>query len=269
MTDPESGAGHLLARVMVNRVWQHHFGRGLAATANDLGVQGARPSHPLLLDWLSAEFIRSGWSLKRLHALIVTSSAYRLAGADTITQVQAGPENRWFARREPRRLEAESIRDSLLAVTGALDSRMFGPGTLDPASTRRSVYFTIKRSQLIPSMQVFDAPEPLVSQGSRPVTTVAPQALLLMNSPHVRAWASTWASRCLESAKGDPDRLIADLYWAAVNREPSPPERTQARAFLANQEDRYRSTQPDRAKQAAATDLAQVVLSLNEVVYVE
>lgn len=269
MTDPDSGAGHLLARVMVNRVWQHHFGRGLAATANDFGVQGARPSHPLLLDWLSAEFIRSGWSLKRLHALIVTSSAYRLAGADTTTQVQADPENRWFARREPRRLEAESIRDSLLAVTGVLDSRMFGPGTLDPASTRRSVYFTVKRSQLIPAMQVFDAPEPLVSQGSRPVTTVAPQALLLMNSPHVRAWASTWASRCLESAKGDPDRLIADLYWAAVNREPSTPERTQARAFLVTQEDRYRSTQLDRAKQAAATDLAQVVLSLNEVVYVE
>src|SRR5437879_7951528 len=189
LTDTEHGAGRLLARVIVNRLWQHHLGRGIVGTPSDFGVQGERPSHPELLDWLATELIRGGWRLKPLHKLIMMSAVYRQGGEFDEAKFKLDPENKLCWRHAPRRLEAEVIRDSLLAVTGMLDRRMFGEGTLDQGMTRRSIYFTIKRSQLIPMLQLFDVPEPNASVGRRPSTTIAPQALVFLHNPHLPSWS--------------------------------------------------------------------------------
>ncbi len=269
MTDVDHGAGHLLARVLVNRLWQHHFGQGLVATPNDFGTQGARPSHPELLDWLAGELIRSGWRLKAIHRLLLTSEAYRQESTADAARLRLDPSNTLLSRWTPRRLEAEAIRDSLLEVSGALDRTRFGPGTLDPASRRRSIYFTVKRSQMIGAMQAFDAPEPLVSQGARPTTTVAPQALWLMNSPHVRSWASAFAQR-MDAGPGNPDaHSVQQAYRIALNRPPTPTELADGSAFLRDQTARHRATAKPDARERALADFAQVVLSLNEFIYAD
>ena len=235
MTDPSQGAGHLLARVIVNRLWQYHFGQGLVATPNDFGAQGAKPSHPELLDWLANELIRGGWRLKPIHHLLMTSAAYQQSAAKNEVKVNADPANTLLSRRVPQRLQGEAIRDSLLHVSGALDTNMFGPGTLDENSRRRSIYFTIKRSQLIPSMTAFDAPEPLVSQGTRPTTTVAPQALWLMNSPAVRSWSGLFAKRLMASPKTSFSEAAARAYALAFNRQPTKQELAESVAFIQSQ----------------------------------
>lgn len=257
MTDPEAGAGHLLARVIVNRVWQHHFGRGLVATPNDFGFQGERPSHPELLDWLAADFIANGWSVKRLHKQLMMTSAYRQSSAHDAADAARDPENRHLWRFEPRRLEGEAIRDSLLAVSGLLDPTPYGPGSLDENMRRRSVYFTVKRSKPVTSMLVFDWPEHLVSIGERPVTTVAPQSLYLMNSPQVRQYAAALAQR----SGGD----IAVVYESALSRPVTDAERATAAAFLKSQSARYQG-QPD-AERRALTDYCHALLTSNEFLY--
>ena len=269
MTDAEHGAGHLLARVIVNRLWQHHFGQGLVATPNDFGVQGAKPSHPELLDWLASQLIQNGWRIKPMHALILSSATYQQGSKTDPAALKLDPGNTLVSHRSPQRLQAEAIRDSLLFVSGTLDTNMFGPGTLDEASRRRSIYFTVKRSQLIPAMQVFDAPEPLVSQGTRPTTTVAPQALLLMNSRHVRSWAESFAKRCSTDQGISLTTSITKAYSLALSRAPSKDERTEALRFIERQTTRYRAEGKTDAPQRALIDLAQVVLSLNELIYVE
>ena len=248
MTDPIHGAGHLLARVLVNRLWQHHFGQGLVSTPNDFGVQGARPTHPELLDWLATELMRGGWRMKPIHQLILTSAAYQQSTAAESAKLKADPTNALLSRRVPQRLQGEAIRDSLLFVSGALDTTMFGPGTLDETSRRRSIYFTIKRSQLIPSMTAFDAPEPLVSQGTRPVTTVAPQALWLMNSTPVRSWAGQFAKRFEEPTDQALTRAVAKAYSIALNRHPTKSEITDSVNFIEHQLARYRAEQKPDAK---------------------
>ena len=266
MTDSESGAGHLVARVVVNRIWQHHFGQGLVATPNDFGVQGTKPSHPELLDWLANELIQGGWHLKPIHRLILTSAVYQQNSQADAAKSAVDPANTLLSRRTPHRLEAEAIRDSHLFVSGLLETNMFGPGTLDPASRRRSIYFTVKRSQLVGAMQVFDAPEPLVSQGTRQTTTVAPQALLLMNSPHVRSWAAAFAKRI---SSENQSQAIDAAYGLALNRPPNPTERADALDFLEKQAARYRAQENSNPEEQALTDFAQVVLNLNEFMYVE
>ncbi len=268
MTDTREGAGQLLARVIVNRLWQHHFGRGLVATPNDFGVQGAKPSHPELLDWLAGELIRGGWRLKPMHRWMMTSHAYRQSSDLPQAKVQRDPDNALVSRHVPARLEAEAIRDSLLWITGALDTTPFGPGTLDESSRRRSIYFTVKRSQLIPAMQVFDAPEPLVSQGIRPATTVAPQALWLMNNPQVRRWADQWAKE-YAGPSTDPARWLPRAYQRAMQRPPTATESEASLEFLVRQTDRYRKAGNPHPERLAATDLLHALLSLNEVIYVE
>ena len=167
MTDVESGAGTLVARVMVNRLWQYHMGRGIVATPNDFGSQGSRPSHPELLDWLANALVKNGWREKPIHRLIVTSAVYMQDSQYDESRAGIDRDNVYHWRHTPRRLEAEPIRDAMLAAAGRLDTRMFGPGTLDPAMSRRSVYFRIKRSQLVPILMLFDWPEHLVSIGQR------------------------------------------------------------------------------------------------------
>lgn len=269
MTDTEQGAGHLLARVIVNRLWQHHFGQGLVATPNDFGAQGAKPTHPELLDWLATELIRGGWRLKPIHQLLLTSATYQQVATSADTAPKTDPANALLSRRTPRRLEAEAIRDSLLFVSGVLDTNMFGPGTLDAASRRRSIYFTVKRSQLVPAMQAFDAPEPLVSQGTRPTTTVAPQALWLMNNPQVRAWATAFAQRLAPDSEQPFGAAVERAYALALNRLPSSSERAEAIDFLEAQTARYRAESAAAARPLAFADFAQVVLSLNEFIYVD
>ncbi len=278
LTDPEKGAGHLLARVMVNRLWQHHFGQGLVTTPNDFGVQGSAPTHPELLDWLASELIRGGWRLKPIHQLMMSSAVYQQGALPNATRekvMKADPDNALLSRRVPLRLEAETIRDSLLFVAGLLETNLYGPGTLNEASRRRSIYFTIKRSQLVPAMQAFDAPEPLVSQGVRPSTTVAPQALILMNSPHVRSWAAAFAARWARPGQ-DTAAAVDRAYALALNRKPSRQERAQALRFIAEQEGRHQSDPADPTDRTdrsprgrARTDFAQVLLSLNEFIYAE
>ena len=269
MTDTEQGAGHLLARVIVNRLWQHHFGQGLVTTPNDFGVQGTRPPHPELLDWLAAELIRNGWRLKPIHQLILSSAAYQQDATAAPDKLKADPSNTLLSRRIPQRLEAEAIRDSLLFVCGVIDTNMFGPGTLDSASRRRSIYFTVKRSQIIPAMQAFDAPEPLVSQATRPTTTIASQALLLMNSPHVRTWASSFAERCVPVSDQTLAEAVAHAYSLALNRPPTEREQSDALSFVSEQTSRYRLDGKPGPGELALTDFAQVILSLNEFIYVE
>ncbi len=265
LTDPVDGAGHLAARVLVNRLWQHHFGRGIVATPNDFGAQGERPTHPELLDWLAADLIRHGWRLKRLHRLIMTSAVYVQGSRFDEQRAAVDRENVYHWRRTPRRLEAEPIRDSMLAVAGMLDTRMYGPGTLDPNMRRRSVYFFIKRSGLIPMMMLFDWPEHLVSIGQRSTTTIAPQALLFLNSPQARQYAEGFARRL----EGSPAAAVERGYWLAVGRGPEERERQLALAFLAQQADAYRREGRADAGYLARVDLCQALMSMNEFIYVD
>jgi hypothetical protein len=268
ITDSEHGAGHLVARVIVNRVWHHHVGRGIVATPNDFGFQGQRPTHPELLDWLARDLIASDWKLKRLHKLIMTSAVYIQTSAHDDARATTDPDNQWYWRFTPRRLEAEIIRDSMLAVSGQLDRRQFGPGTLDIGMKRRSVYFKIKRSKLIPMMQIFDSPEPLVSVGDRPSTTIAPQALLFMNNSHVRAYAQALARR-MASESDSLEAQIQRAYQTTLAREPVPGESDAAIAFLSAQAKSYKDSGIGNAPEVALTDFCQVLMGLNEFLYID
>jgi mono/diheme cytochrome c family protein len=268
ITDTEFGGGQLLARVMANRLWHHHFGRGIVATPNDFGVQGQRPTHPELLDWLAKELIAREWKLKSMHKLIMTSAAYQQASTFDATDAKTDPENQFLWRFSPRRLEAELVRDNLLAVSGKLDRTQFGPGTLDEAHLRRSIYFMIKRSKLVPMMQLFDQPEPLVSVGGRPSTTIAPQALMFINNPQVRSYAHAFAKQLLE-AKGSPEATVRQAYLQAIAREPDADELNSATAFLAEQGKSYQADGKAQPQELALADFCQVLFGLNEFVYVE
>ncbi len=266
MTDTENGAGPLAARVMVNRLWHHHFGRGIVATPNDFGNQGEAPSHPKLLDWLASDFIQHGWKLKRLHKLIMTSQVYMQSSRRDDERAKIDRENIFLWRRTPKRLEAEAIRDAMLAVSGQLDRTMFGKGTLDPNSKRRSVYFTVKRSRLIPMMQLFDWPEHLVSIGRRSTTTIAPQALMFMNSPQGRMYAEAFAAQL---AEGDARATIQTGFQRAVSREPTDEEAKLFTAFLAEQTALYREGRQTQPERLALTDFCQTLMSMNEFVYLD
>lgn len=267
LTDADAGAGHLLARVIVNRLWQHHLGRGIVATPNDFGAQGTPPTHPELLDYLAGELIRNGWRLKPIHKLIMTSAVYALDGASNEAALKADPDNRLYWRRPPRRLEAEVIRDSLLALSGALDPRMYGPGTLDENSLRRSVYLTVKRSQLVPMMQMFDAPEAIQSTGVRSTTTVATQSLALMNSPFVRRRAAELSRRIRPPSPGRVPSAVDDAYLAALGRRPTEAERQRMADFVRRQAASYAAA--GRGLDHALTDFCQVLFCSNEFVYVD
>jgi hypothetical protein len=269
MTDTEAGAGHLLARVIVNRLWQHHMGRGIVATPSDFGAQGAPPTHPELLDWLAVELIHNGWRLKPIHKLIMTSATYRQGSKIDPARAAIDIENALFWRQERRRLEAEPIRDAMLAVSGLLDARMFGPGTLDERMRRRSLYFTVKRSKLIPMMSLFDAPDALVPIAVRSATTVAPQSLLLMNSPVVREWAAGFAARAMPKPGEPPDEAVRRAYMLALSRQPTEDELARARDFLDRQAASHRAAGHGDGLEPALTDLCQVILGLNEFLFIE
>lgn len=267
ITDTEQGAGQLAARVMVNRLWQHHFGQGIVTTPSDFGVSGERPTNPELLDWLAKQLIENRWSLKKLHHTMMTSRTYLQGNKlPDDNRVAIDPENRFYWHRAPQRLEAEAIRDSMLAVSGRLDSTMYGPGTLNSAMQRRSVYFFIKRSQLIPEMMLFDWPEHLVSIGQRPRTTIAPQALMFINSPQGRAHAMALAKRVKSPDNAKSVQLAYDL---TLTRQPSEQELALSVQFI-EQQAALRSEQGESdAGEQALTDFCQMLLSMNEFIYVD
>ena len=253
MTDVDKGAGALLARVIVNRLWQHHFGRGLVATPSDFGTQGDRPSHPELLDWLAGELVRGGWRLRPIHRLMMTSATYRQSAQGNEADAKADPENVLCGRRSRRRLEAEPLRDAMLSLSGTMDGRMYGPGSLDEGMKRRSIYFTVKRSKLVPMMLLLDAPDALSGLAVRSSTTIAPQSLMLINSPVVRGYAEGFAAEVAQ-AEADAEGRIRLAYRRAIGRPPSAAEQADAARFLAA---------------ADLADFCQVLLGLNEFAFVE
>ncbi|MFI5458032.1 MAG: PSD1 and planctomycete cytochrome C domain-containing protein [Isosphaerales bacterium] len=243
-------ANPLPARVMVNRVWQNHFTRGIVTTPSDFGFNGAPPSHPELLDWLASTYVAGGWRLKPIHRLIVTSAAYRQSSrldghADNLDR-----DNRLVWRVSPRRLEAESIRDAILAASGRLDSRMGGPGyniwekntnyvavykprdELGPDAFRRMVYQFKPRSQPDPTFGAFDCPDATLVAPRRNVSTTALQALNLLNSRFVIQQAAFFADRLKAEAGPDPARQADRGFRLAFGRPPSPTERAAAVALI-------------------------------------
>ncbi|MFO0944416.1 MAG: PSD1 and planctomycete cytochrome C domain-containing protein [Planctomycetota bacterium] len=269
LTDTETGAGNLLARVIVNRLWQHHFGKGIVATPSDFGTRGAPPTHPELLDWLAGELIRNGWRLKPIHKLLVTSAVYAQRSRANEAAINADPENHLYSRWQSRRLEAEAIRDSLLFVSGTLDPTLFGPGTLDMASPRRSIYLTVKRSQLIPMMLAFDAPDALTGIADRATTTVAPQALLLLNNPKVRELARRFAARVAPEDSMSTEEAVNRAYRMALGRPPRSAELSAALQFVDFQTAAYADEKRDKPRDDALTDFCQTLFCLNEFVYID
>ena len=265
MTDTDHGAGHLVARVIVNRLWHHHFGRGLVATPNDFGTQGEDPSHPRLLDWLARRLLEGGWRLKPIHRLLLTSNVYCQDGRGDDGRRDRDLENRFWWHRPRRRLEAEAIRDALLSVSGRLDPGMYGPGTLDENSPRRSVYLKVKRSRLAPTMMLFDWPEHLVSIGRRANTTTAAQALAFMNSPAGRGYAESLADRL----PADSGRAVTRAWQLALGRMPRSDEQAAVAVFLERQERIYRVAGRPGPARTARVDLCQALLGMNEFIYVD
>jgi len=269
ITDTQYGSGHLLARVIVNRLWQHHMGTGIVATPNDFGAQGQRPTHPQLLDWLAQQLIKNDWRLKPIHKLIMTSRVYQLSTSNNPDHEKIDPQNALHWRRQRQRLEAEIIRDNLFSVSGMIDKRMFGPGTLDSNSRRRSIYFTVKRSRLIPMMQLFDAPDALISQADRSRTIIAPQALMFMNNHQVRQAAQHLAKRLNPKKSLTDKQAIHQAYLIALTRPPTPQELNDAARFINNQKDSYKMQNKTNPSHLARSDFCQVLMSLNEFIYIE
>ncbi|MCI0463174.1 MAG: DUF1553 domain-containing protein, partial [Gemmataceae bacterium] len=262
----------LTARVLVNRLWQHHFGRGLAATASDFGVRGERPTHPELLDWLATELVAKGWSLKQMHRLMLTSATYQQATRATPAAREADPDNQLFSRMNRLRLEGEVIRDSLLAVSGRLNAQMRGPSVFPPIPAealqghkawtispnpldhrRRSVYVFCRRNLRFPFLETFDLPDSNLSCPKRERSTTAPQGLALLNASEVLEAAQTLAARLLQEAGSEEER-ITRLYQVTLGRQPSTREWHLARAFLAD---------------SPLPELCRALFNSNEFVYVD
>lgn len=233
IADPQNP---LTARVIVNRVWQQHFGRGLVAQASDFGTLTGPPSHPELLDYLSSSFIKEGWSLKKLHKLIVTSRTYQQSALHPPSEraLKKDPENRLLWRMTTRRLEAEQIRDAMLAAADKLEQRSGGP-SVPSSQPRRSIYTRIQRNTRDPLLEVFDVPDGILSSAQRHVTTTPTQALLMMNSPIVLEQAYALASRVERDRPGSPTGQIDLAYQLLYGRSPRGEERQAALSFLESQ----------------------------------
>ena len=226
----------LTARVIVNRMWQQHFGRGLAANASDFGMLGEKPTHPELLDWLAGTFVREGWSMKKLHRLIVTSAAYRRGTDHPAPEAGAlaDPENRLLWRATPKRLDAEQIRDSLLAVSGEITPSTGGPGKTPDAAVR-TIYTRFMRNTRDPLADVFDAPLWFASAASRDTTTTPVQSLFLANSATLRARGQAFAERLQAASPNDPAAQVKTAYQLAFGRAASDADVSRAVDFLARQ----------------------------------
>jgi hypothetical protein len=272
----------LTARVIVNRLWQHHFGKGIVTTPNDFGRNGSAPSHPELLDWLSSELIEHGWSLKYVHKLILMSATYQQSSSNSSPHASEASlrdtDNSLFWRQNLRRLEAEAIRDSVLAVNGRFNNKMFGRGIFptlpqevlntqsrpgngwdnktDPAEqSRRGVYIFVKRTLGVPLLDTFDFPNPDKAIAARANTTIAPQALISLNSQFMDDQAAAFAERLTRECGSDATKKIERAFRLALGRAPTAKETDVASAYLL------------RSKSLPA--LCKMILNLNEFVYVD
>ncbi len=285
----------LTARVIVNRVWQFHFGEGLVRTPSDFGVMGDEPTHPELLDWLANWFVDNGWSFKKLHRLIMTSAAYAMSKSWNDEYGQADPESRLLWRFPYRRLEVEAIRDSMLAVSGRLNREMYGPsmypfvpapaleGHPDPdkiwkpfredEASRRTIYAFVKRSMIVPMLEVLDLCDTTRTSARRVNTSVAPQALTLFNGDFVNRQARHWARRLVAEVGGDPERQIERAYRLALARPPTRKERRSLMEFRERESSKLRQEQPDLTPddvdRKALVQMCRVILNLNEFVYTD
>ena len=284
----------LTARVFVNRVWQQHFGNGIVPTPDDFGRTGVAPTHPELLDWLATEFVRQGWSIKALHTLIVTSTVYRQSSRKTPELAAADPRDELLGRFPYRRLDAEAIHDSILAIAGSLNLRMYGPASevvVDPEGQvlakdapehrRRGIYMLHRRSQPLTVIDTFDAPRMTINCVKRRGSMVASQALLLLNSEWILAQAERTAGRLRDEAGTDLARQIDLAYRLVFARHPKKSEIEQALSFLATQTRAraaawagFGSPMPgslarDDARQLALADFCLVLLNAPEFVFVD
>lgn len=247
----------LTARVMVNRIWKHHFGRGIVSTLDNFGRTGAKPTHPELLDWLACEFVSHGWSIKQMHRLMLGSSVYRQQSTVTPEQERLDPENELYSRRPLERLNAESVRDSLLAVAGRLVDRPFGKP--DPVAVRkdglvtsqevdggwrRSIYVMQRRKEVLTILETFDLPQMNPNCIERPDSTVAAQALHLLNNGTVRELADSFAARVAAEVGDDPDRQLERVYQIALSRPPEAAEREAGRETLNRLRQAWEKQQP-------------------------
>ena len=288
----------LIPRVIVNRLWHHHFGAGIVKTTDDFGFMGARPTHPELLEWLAAELVEPSvkpdglsvkdagfrritppaqrWSLKHIHRLIVLSETYRQSSARVRSAESADPENRLLHRMPVRRLEAEAVRDGALAVSGRLDRTLFGPSVLPhltpfmegrgrPSKSgpldgdgRRSIYLSVRRNFLTPMLLAFDYPVPFSTMGRRTVSNVPAQALTLLNNPFIVQQSEHWAKRVL-SEPGTLEERVKAMYVSAFARPPDASEMRQAREYLQAQ---------GEESPAAWADLAHVLFNVKEFIFV-
>ncbi len=274
----------LTARLMVNRIWQHLFGRGIVSTADNFGVYGEPPSHPELLDYLASSFIRDGWSVKKHIRFLVLSQTFQQSSQPSPGAMAADPLNRLLTRYPIRRLEAESIRDAILASSGRLDRTLYGPsinpyreqpkdyrrlfqGPLDGAG-RRSVYLKVTRHEGARFLEIFDFPNPTVARGVRDVTNVPPQALALMNDPFVADQAGVWADRLINQTASIETRIDA-MFLAALGR---PPEMAEAQRFrgLVTELASQHKVADDKilTSRDLWQDLAHAMFNLKEFVYI-
>ena len=252
ITDP---ANPLTARVMVNRVWQYHFGRGLVATPSDLGTRGGKPTHPELLDWLASEFVAKGWSIKQLHRMIMTSAAYQQQSTPSKEAVDRDPANLLLSHFSRRRLNADEVRDSVLQATGALNTKRGGRPVVPPLTPeekatltqrpddawvltadtseylRRSLYLIQKRTFRMPIMEVFDAPDSMLTCPRRESSTTAPQSLSLFNGSFTMERARSLAARIAAESPSDDEAAIRGAWKQVLSREPNPYEISRAPPF--------------------------------------
>lgn len=277
----------LTSRVMANRIWRWHFGRGLVATTDNFGLLGSPPSHPQLLDWLAVRFVESGWSIKEMHRAIMLSATYQMSAAFDQQAAEQDPENILLWRSNRRRLEAEAIRDSLLAVSGQLDEQMGGSllgfenhtyvtstaskDSVNYAVPRRSVYLPVIRSALYDFLHVFDFAEPSVPSGDRASTTIAPQALFMLNSELMIEASRHLAVRLLAEEKDSPAGRIERMYELAYGRPPTEKESIHALEFVIRYTEALAAEGTDHANptEQAWAGLCRAILAANEFVFVE
>ncbi len=280
LTQPDSRAAALLARVTVNRWWAHHFGAGIVATPENLGYSGAAPTHPELLDHLAGEFIRQGWSAKALHRLILNSAAYRQVSTIDPAAVEKDPDAKLLSRFALQRLDAEAIRDAMLAISGELDTTAGGPyipttraadgdvvvAADVPGANRRSIYLQQRRTQVVGMLDVFDAPSLVTNCTQRVQTTIPLQSLKLLNSEFVGQRAAALAKRTALDCTANPTARLQQCFLLAWGRAPTSQEAESAQAFLDQQPGSY----PDRvdAAELAWADLCQALLASNAFLYI-
>ena len=283
ITSPDN---QLTARVMVNRIWQHHFGRGLVRSTSNFGTQGDRPTHPELLDWLASEFVARGWSMKAMHRLIMNSQAYRMSSRGNAAALQADPQNDLLWRFDPRRLTAEEIRDSILAINGTLNPKMFGPGVFvdiprevmagqsrpgagwgkspPEEQARRSIYIKVKRSLRPPILESFDVAETDRSAPVRFATVQPTQALGLLNSAFLNEQAEVFATRLRKEAGEDLAKQVRLGLQLVTTRPPTDAEAQRGLALIA-----ALRAQENATAEVALKYFCLMALNLNELVYVD